>query len=230
MARTCTRGQLLFLPSRPLNLSAHLHHKTALASTSDTIQTELLFLFWSRTPRSSSPPSGTLKLSDPDPDDLRGSVRKLITELLARAVHRQQAQMRTLIGLMLNKKLYFARATSAQLRIARLDASGISPGPLHRKALPLPNLCRRDMGSRKTQYDDEGNARVPRYARDGPKSAKMIEEPEDDTVETDTQPSVVECLCRGCVISLGTWDDLPDGGLDHEGSDSDSISEFTDDE
>ncbi|RDX40333.1 hypothetical protein OH76DRAFT_1306235, partial [Lentinus brumalis] len=37
------------------------------------------------------------------------------------------AQMRELIKLMETGKLYFAKATSAQLRVARMDASGISP-------------------------------------------------------------------------------------------------------
>ncbi|KAI0690018.1 hypothetical protein C8T65DRAFT_745950 [Cerioporus squamosus] len=283
MTRTSTRGRLILhseSPAKPVRSSAH---KAALDPHAVPFQLQRPVLVLVPHPSQLSPP--TLKLSEPDPDDLRGSVRKLITELLvftsgvpgARmcwevTLFRDQvvlryhviligwpsdipfqdlskqgapsaAQMRTLIGLMLTGELYFAWATSAQLRIARLDASGISPSPLHRKALPLPNLCRRDMGSRKTRYDDQGNARVPRYARDGPKSVKMVEEAEEDVVETHTQPSggrVPLPRMRNQFGHLGWYEnggwreighhycnlDLPDG----EHSDSDSISEFTDDE
>ncbi|KAI0690015.1 hypothetical protein C8T65DRAFT_765869 [Cerioporus squamosus] len=265
--RTSTRGRLIFhseSPSRPIRSSAH---KAALDPHAVPFQLQRPVLVLVPHPSQLSPP--TLKLSEPDPDDLRGSVRKLITELLvftsgvpgARmcwevTLFRDQVVLRYHVILIgwpsdipfqdLSKQVgssTLPRATSAQLRIARLDASGISPSPLHRKALPLPNLCRRDMGSRKTRYDDEGNARVPRYARDGPKSVKMIEEVEEDVVETHTQPSgsrVPLPRMRNQFGHLGWYEnggwreighhycnlDLPDG----EHSDSDSISEFTDDE
>ncbi|KAI0692241.1 hypothetical protein C8T65DRAFT_745223 [Cerioporus squamosus] len=286
MARTSTRGRLLFHSesrSKPVRSSTH---KAALDPHAVPFKLQRPVLVLVPHPSQLSPPS-TLKLSEPDPDDLRGSVRKLITELLVftsgtpgarmcwevtlfrdHVVLRYRvilvgwppeipfqdlskqgapsaAQMRTLINLMLSGKLYFARATSAQLRIARLDASGISPGPLYREALPLPNLCRRDMGSRKTRYNGEGNICVSRHVRDGPKSAKMIEGAEDAMVETQSQPSGSRLplpRMRNQFGHLGWYEnsgwreighhycnlDLPDG--EFSDSDTDPISEFTDDE
>ena len=142
-------------------------------------------------------------------------------------------QMRKLLKLITTRKLYFARATPGQLRIAGLAAGGIAPGPLCHKALPHPNLGRSDIGRQKAKYDSEGNAVVPRYVRDGPKSAKMVEEVEEDTAETHTQlrtsgplPQIRNSLAHMGWYPSG-WRDLS-SDPDYDSTPSDDISEFTD--
>ncbi|RDX40330.1 hypothetical protein OH76DRAFT_1562163, partial [Lentinus brumalis] len=282
MTRTSTRGRLLFhseSPAKPVRSSAH---KTALDTHAVPFKLKRPVLILIPHPSQLSLPSAA-KLSKADLDDPRGSVRKLITELLVFAsgvkgarmcwevtLFRDQIvlrylviligwppdtpfqdlskggapsyeQMRELITLMQAGKLYFAKATSAQLRVARMDASGISPSALYREALPLPNLCRRDMGSRKPRYDDEGNVRAPRRVCEGPKSAKMIEDVED-TVETDMQPSGSSGPRPQMRNQFGHLECHENGGWREVGhhycnlgpaSDEDTedpISEFTDDE
>ncbi len=92
MTRTSTRGRLLFhseLPAKPVRSSMH---KTALDPHAIPFELKRPVLVLIPHPSQLSPPSYA-KLSKADLDDPRGSVRKLITELLGESPNLPHAAM-----------------------------------------------------------------------------------------------------------------------------------------
>lgn len=83
-------------------------------------------------------------------------------------------EMRTLLCLLNTNRLYFTRASDEEVADARLNARAAAPGPLF-PAPPL-NYGRRDIGRRLPRYDEHGQLKKTRYQRNGPKSAKSIED------------------------------------------------------
>ena len=117
-----------------------------------------------------------------------------------------QAEMRELISLIRRGILRFEKATPEELDAARLDIANAVPGPLFRA--PLPNIARRDIGSRKPRFDLDGEVIPPRYERNGPKSAAWID------LEVENSEAVEPAGWRPismwkdgfhCVLEDGSW-------------------------
>ena len=87
-------------------------------------------------------------------------------------------QLRTLLFLLSANQLCFVCASDREVADAVSNAATAAPGPLF--PLPPPDYGRRNIGRRLPCYDQNGQLRKRRYERNGPKSAKSIEESETE--------------------------------------------------
>ncbi|KAM5541097.1 hypothetical protein V8D89_005230 [Ganoderma adspersum] len=134
-----------------------------------------------------------------------------------------QAEMGELISLIRRGVLRFEEATPEEISAARLDVANAVPGPLFRA--PLPNVARRDIGSRKPRFDADGGVIPPRYERNGPKSAAWIdEEVEDSEAAGPVGWRPISMWKDGfhCVLEGGLWS-FSEGT---EGEEEDPITEW----
>ncbi|KAM5536864.1 hypothetical protein V8D89_009411 [Ganoderma adspersum] len=121
-------------------------------------------------------------------------------------------EMYELITLIHRGVLRFERATADEIAAARLDVANAVPGPLFRA--PLPDVARRDIGSRRPRFDTNGEVIAPRHERNGPKSAAWIgEEVEDSEVVGPVGWGPITMYKDGyrCVLEGGSWS-LSEGG------------------
>ncbi|KAM5541512.1 hypothetical protein V8D89_004702 [Ganoderma adspersum] len=117
-----------------------------------------------------------------------------------------QAEMRELISLILRGVLRFEEATPEELDAARLDIANAVPSPLFRP--PLPDVARRDIGSRKPRFDSDGGVIPPRHERNGPKSVAWIDEEVEDSeaaVPVGWRPISMWKDGFHCVLEDGSW-------------------------
>ncbi|KAM5536862.1 hypothetical protein V8D89_009409, partial [Ganoderma adspersum] len=121
-------------------------------------------------------------------------------------------EMYELITLIHRGVLRFEPATADEIAAARLDVANAVPGPLFRA--PLPDVARRDIGSRRPRFDTNGEVIPPRHERHGPKSAAWIgEEVEDSEVVGPVGWGPITMYKDGyrCVLEGGSWS-LSEGG------------------
>ncbi|KAI1788122.1 hypothetical protein LXA43DRAFT_664890 [Ganoderma leucocontextum] len=115
-------------------------------------------------------------------------------------------EIRELTDLVRRGILRFEEATADEVRAARLDVANAVPGPLF--PAPLPEVARRDIGSRKPRFDADGEVIPPRLERNGPKSAAWIgEEVEDSEVAGPVGWRPITMWKDGfrCVLDGGSW-------------------------
>lgn len=135
-----------------------------------------------------------------------------------------QPQMRELISLIQHGILRFEEATPDEMRAARRDVANAVPGPLF--PAPLPNVARRDIGSRKPRFDSDGVVIPPRLERNGPKSAAWIDEEVEDSEAAEPvgwRPITMWKDGFRCVLEGGSWS-LTEVASDSE--DEDPITEW----
>ncbi|RDX49462.1 hypothetical protein OH76DRAFT_1403696 [Lentinus brumalis] len=82
-------------------------------------------------------------------------------------------------------QLRFVAATPEELRAARSDAACACPGPLF--PAPAPRYEYRNIGRRVPRCDEDGQLMQPRYERNGPKSAKVVPDEEEESAELDVE-------------------------------------------
>ncbi|KAM5542832.1 hypothetical protein V8D89_003496 [Ganoderma adspersum] len=134
-----------------------------------------------------------------------------------------QAEMRELISLILQGILRFEEATPEEIHAARLDIANAVPGPLF--PAPLPDVARRDIGSRRPRFDANGEVIPPRYERNGPKSAAWIGEEVEDSESAEAvgwRPITMWKDGFRCVLEGGSWS-LTEGA---DGEEEDPITEW----
>ncbi|TFK79254.1 hypothetical protein K466DRAFT_592470 [Polyporus arcularius HHB13444] len=86
-------------------------------------------------------------------------------------------EIRLLIDLCESGQLHFAPASDDELAAAKQDVAHACPGVLF--PAPLPDYGRCDIGTQRPCTDAEGNLQPRRYERNGPKSAKAVDEEEE---------------------------------------------------
>ncbi|KAM5541152.1 hypothetical protein V8D89_005081 [Ganoderma adspersum] len=132
-------------------------------------------------------------------------------------------QMYELITLIRRGVLRFEEATPEEIAAARLDVAIAAPSPLFRA--PLPDVARRDIGSRRPRFDTNGDVIPPRHERNGPKSAAWIgEEVEDSEAEGPVGWHPITMYKDGfrCVLEGGSWS-LSEGA---DGEEEDPITDW----
>ncbi|TFK79872.1 hypothetical protein K466DRAFT_656762 [Polyporus arcularius HHB13444] len=92
--------------------------------------------------------------------------------------------VRLLIELCHSGELYFTAASEDELAAGERDVARSCPGALF--PAPTPALGRSDIGRQQVQRDAEGNVEPRRYERNGPKSAKWVDEEEAETTGSPT--------------------------------------------
>ncbi|KAM5538884.1 hypothetical protein V8D89_007443 [Ganoderma adspersum] len=125
---------------------------------------------------------------------------------LSRRSGPSQSQILELISLWECGILRFEQATPDEVRAARLDVAYAVPGPLF--PAPLPDVARRDIGSRKPCFDVNGEVVPPRYERNGPKSAAWIGEEVEDSEAAEPvgwRPLTMWKDGFRCVLEGGSW-------------------------
>ncbi|PIL33922.1 hypothetical protein GSI_03629 [Ganoderma sinense ZZ0214-1] len=139
------------------------------------------------------------------------------------------AEMLELIHLIRTGVLRFEEATPDDILAAQLDVANAVPGTLFHA--PLPNVARRDIGSRKPRFDENGEVIPPRYERNGPKSAAWIDEEEggeDAGERAGLRPITMWKDGFRCVLEGGSWSvmDGADGDEEEEEEEEDAISDW----
>ena len=108
------------------------------------------------------------------------------------------AQMRTLIQLCTAKpeaQIYFRDATPAELTAAHQKSTAVCPSAL--VPTPAANYGYSNIGRHVPRYDENGKLVRRRYERNGPKSAKSIEESDDSNGGVvERGPSSLMVYCR----------------------------------
>ncbi|KAM5542836.1 hypothetical protein V8D89_003500 [Ganoderma adspersum] len=134
-----------------------------------------------------------------------------------------QSETRKLISLILQGILRFEEATPEEIHAAHLDFANAVPGPLF--PAPLPDVARRDIGSRRPRFDANGEVIPPRYERNGPKSAAWIGEEVEDSESAEPvgwRPITMWKDGFRCVLEGGSWS-LTEGA---DGEEEDPITEW----
>ncbi|PIL33901.1 hypothetical protein GSI_03607 [Ganoderma sinense ZZ0214-1] len=138
------------------------------------------------------------------------------------------AEMLELIHLIRTGVLRFEEATADDILAAQLDVANAVPGGALVRATPLPHVARRDIGSRKPRFDDNGEVIPPRYERNGPKSAAWIDDEEGDEEAVERAGLRLITMRKDgfrCVLEGGSWS-LTDGA--HGDEEEDPISDWSD--
>ncbi len=135
-------------------------------------------------------------------------------------------EIRELTSLVRRGVLRFEEATADEIDAARLDVANAVPGPLF--PAPLPDVARRDIGSRKPRFDSNGEVIPTRCERNGPKSAAWIGEEVEDSEATEPvgwRPITMWKDGYHCVLKGGSWS-FSEGADGEEEEEEDPITDW----